>query len=912
MPKTKFLNLLFSCLLFACAHGANFTLKTSVNDTDFDWTVGDSYEGGKAPTGNDDTVIIPANITAKVIAGDNASFNLINSIKRIKPEAGAKLQVEVQSENVTNVLECIVSSLDHQAELGKPAGMLEKTGPGTLMLGKDVARRIFKGTYGYDYAVDMAVTQGTLILPQNSDPNRRWLVVGAVHIAESASLMLSSPTNFQVHAYGLSGAGTLFYPNKDVDSEGGTLYALFNVNATDEIEKSVFSGKISGYVKFQITHPAVVHLVGTGSDFSGTPVVTGRLGVKCFGNTKEISSIGVGNVNFSGADCIVEYLGTVPETTDKPFWWSAYSTFDAGAFGGITFTEKFSYTKAGQYVVHLTGSNTTECVLSNEFVSAVNDDETLKGTPCVRKSGSGTWRMADNAKRNIHGVIAVEDGTLKFDSIAECGVMCSLGYSDALRECAYGAFDTLADVDYAFLLGGESTAGTLEYSGTVAAGNATRPMAVKSKGRFVSDSAMFCLENVYSLGSGVKTLVLAGDSRHGNCATELSDGFENGSKLAVDKEGAGTWELVRPTSFTGPLTSHGGVLRVDNRPYRWYRICFTENGYGSSRYDTTYSLGQDEDGSAVAQGDTERTTVQLLEMALYDAEGNNLLSGFQTGEPESSLQQFAFDGNYASQDPQSVVIGSTAYKKVKFRTDGLVRNLFDNENTKMCGYATSSSKGITLGDSSSWMVLVARLPEDAPEAVKIDFMSSVTSASTPKSCNGRILTAFRLDGSADGINWDEGIAQNDALAAPVKGARWYSDPNASAAYGKRPGKGFEITQKAPVAGHAFTSVGAANGGVVDIVGTPYTVSGLVIDVSASAGIISNVVFAAEGRIDVVNVESLDFDSLELPGDYSHLEGCGNLSGWRLRINGEDSVRIKVTSAGGKLTLRKCGLKVIFR
>jgi hypothetical protein len=210
------------------------------------------------------------------------------------------------------------------------------------------------------------------------------------------------------------------------------------------------------------------------------------------------------------------------------------------------------------------------------------------------------------------------------------------------------------------------------------------------------------------------------------------------------------------------------------------------------------------------------------------------------------------------------------------------------------------------------MVLVARLPEDAPEAVKIDFMSSVTSDPTPKSFNGRILTAFRLDGSVDGINWDEGIAQNDKLAAPVKGARWYSDPDVSAAYGKRPGKGFKITQKAPAACHAFTSVGAANGGVVDIIGTPYTVSGLVIDAAASAGIISNVVFAAEGCIDVVNVETLDFDSLELPGDYSHLEGFRNLTGWKLRINGEDGVRMNVTSAGGKLVLKKRGLKIVIR
>ena len=64
--------------MLVSAHGANFTLNTSVHDTDFDWTLGDNYEGGSAPTGDADTVIIPADVIAKVTAGDNASYNLIH------------------------------------------------------------------------------------------------------------------------------------------------------------------------------------------------------------------------------------------------------------------------------------------------------------------------------------------------------------------------------------------------------------------------------------------------------------------------------------------------------------------------------------------------------------------------------------------------------------------------------------------------------------------------------------------------------------------------------------------------------------------------------------------------------------------------------------------------------------------
>ena len=125
----KFLNLLVFSLAFAHVYGATFTLDNSVHEQDFDWTKGENYVDGKAP-GQNDTVIIPANITAKVIAGENPSFDLVNSLYRIKPSAGAKLRVVAEGEeNVTNCLTCIVGSLD-TAPLSKtkPDGMLEKTG----------------------------------------------------------------------------------------------------------------------------------------------------------------------------------------------------------------------------------------------------------------------------------------------------------------------------------------------------------------------------------------------------------------------------------------------------------------------------------------------------------------------------------------------------------------------------------------------------------------------------------------------------------------------------------------------------------------------------------------------------------------------------------------------------------------
>ena len=62
--------------------------------------------------------------------------------------------------------------------------------------------------------------------------------------------------------------------------------------------------------------------------------------------------------------------------------------------------------------------------------------------------------------------------------------------------------------------------------------------------------------------------------------------------------------------------------------------------------------------------------------------------------------------------------------------------------------------------------------------------------------NGRNLTAYRLDASIDGVRWDVGIAQDDALEPPETAGRWYSEPTKSN-FGKRPNKGFVIDSPTP-------------------------------------------------------------------------------------------------------------------
>jgi len=882
------------CVLFA----DDYELKLELSGSDsIDWSDAASYTGSHSSgPSSGDTVYIPDGMTVKVTAG-TASWTSLNNIPKVIPVAGSVLEINVpDSYEGAAVLQTPISGID----IGgiDRIGKLIKKGGGVLEFasyGKVVYNKVI-----YDYYVNIDVKEGCLRLYGKGQNSKEPFFHGAVNVAENAMLKICNVGYTYIAE--LNGAGRVTLDN----TQAQRIY----LNGTGP---SSYSGFMDGKIRVDIT--AGRHdIIGAENTFDGSICLSGSAvcGYTKMGMDNKSGSVGKGNFNFSGTSGIV-YLGTEDDISDKPLWLSQNAFIDSGEHGGLTFLGKMSYSgETGMRILTLRGSNADNpCIIAGTFPLKSAEDGTVM---YIKKAGTGTWRFAGGDKnRSSLGVIDVQEGTLQFESIAEKGVLCSLGYSTNLYN-GVTTFESAKKVNYAFVLGSENALGTMEYTGIASARCSTRPMAIRTNGRFISDSAPYCLENVYALGSGERTLTLAGSANHENAATGISDGTDGG-RLSVEKEGAGTWKLLRPTTFTGPVIARGGVLRVDNskdRKYRWFRMCFTENGYGSSRYDTTLSCGTNANGVVRTPSNTEKCTIQLLELALYDSEGNNLLKGFTSGEP-SAISQYDYNGYYVCQEPSTVVLESRG--EYWFNTaNGQLYNLFDGKSSKTVGYTTSSSTGITVDNPDSWMKLVVRLPDDAPEAVRVDFMSGVGTNSTVASYNGRIATAFRLDGSVDGANWDLGIAQDDALVAPASSGKWHSDPDGDTVYGKRPGKGFEITKAIPDSSfsHSFTCVGASNGGVIDIVGSPYTVSGLVVDASVSAGAISNVVFSAEGTVYIENVADMDADSISLPGDYSHLDGVENLSKWEFSVGGESFINRILTVENGKLCLRKRGLRVIFR
>ena len=111
---------------------------------------------------------------------------------------------------------------------------------------------------------------------------------------------------------------------------------------------------------------------------------------------------------------------------------------------------------------------------------------------------------------------------------------------------------------------------------------------------------------------------------------------------------------------------------------------------------------------------------------------------------------------------------------------------------------------------------------------------------------------------------------------------------------------------------SFTVVGAANGALLEVLGDPITVTGLVVDASAPAGAISNVVFAIGGTLDVRDAALAADLPLDLPGDYAHLAGIENLSKWNLTMDGAACRARAISVKDGKLSLIQRGIRIIVR
>jgi len=600
---------------------ANVVLAdVNIKDGATDWNSLSSYQEGRLPSANEN-VIIPAGATVTLDVSDSDSWDLVATLGRIVPtDAGSRLVVNVGSGEATLTTPFAAQNVFSDSDVGE----LVKDGAGTLALGavgKYVNQE--KGTR-CDYYVSLTVNAGKIRLPQNvSTAGNFWY--GDIVLAENGTLETISLAS-----------GVTIYPNMSVRTLTGT----GTVTGTSDRQLQVsgtctFAGKVTGAAVLAVS--GRVSLTGTASDTSRAMVVNGNYDalsaagakgiafVASFGEKGKPSSIGsAADLETSVWGGGVVYLGS-GERTDKNFkvrdqnLYPGYNFIDGGANGGLEWAGAWTQNEwhGDETKVHrivLTGSNATECVMSGAFRNYTQGGNWYPFY--VIKKGTGTWRMANNANRTNGGGFAIEEGTLRYDSLSEAGTVCALGKADYLTENYTGKDLENHRVDYAFLLGSDK-GGTMEFTGTDAATCSTRPVAVKGQGGFkVSGTGAFDFTGISPFETGAE-LVLETSRTDGQVkVSKITDGTD-GKSLSVTKKGSGTMAIDGELSFSGKLKVEAGTLDVKGYgvfPYTWFRWILKEKAVNCARYADIKDKWSNSGADAVLR-------MEMQELALFDKNG---------------------------------------------------------------------------------------------------------------------------------------------------------------------------------------------------------------------------------------------------------------------------------------------------
>lgn len=682
-----------------------------------DWSDETKWSGG-APTANS-TVQFPNPVTANV--DDDTCAAVSSFYKIILADAGGKIAFDVSSNSVCTALIC-------------GGGSLEKTGSGILRLdGYEESDYISYGGYGnYNLLGGFDVIEGGLAWPDNKASVQA--TYGHVHLAAGATFYIS--TTKATNIGGLSGEGIV----TNTAAETQTLY----IGYPDKDDHDSFAGEIGGAVGLIVA--CEQKLLGSRNVFSGVAKPRGGADGKVGGvmsfvaageNANDPSSLGLnGDLSHLAGGCF-RYIGPGGERTFKRLmlWQDAAHavTLDAGPNGGLEFAgEWFNFNSTadpksrsmGELV--LSGSNlTTACSFSGKFRAELTDTNDCPVATRFTKKGPGVWHLQDHAERLNRGVVAVQEGTLRYDSVEEQGVVCSLGLSTVLCENYYGPWDESRKVDHAFELGAAQTQGTLEFAGSNTCATMTRPIALAGDGVLMAsgaDGAGINYDGVSALagGAAVKTLTLAGDSTADNYVGGVRDGQ---GRIAVVKEGAGTWTLRGDQTFSGDLTVKAGTLVVQKKkPFDWFRLTVTESGNANmtSRQIAFY----DKDGTYVNWGMTWN---------------KNRVAPYYSGTtPTTSETGY----RYRNLGPSEATFGRSDY--------GLNNSTFASLFSQG-GSASFACYGInpaSPSNPSTWVPIVFRMPKGSNAIVAFDYAPYAGASYLA-------VKAYTLEGSADGQHWYE-------------------------------------------------------------------------------------------------------------------------------------------------------------
>jgi autotransporter-associated beta strand protein len=265
--------------------------------------------------------------------------------------------------------------------------------------------------------------------------------------------------------------------------------------------------------------------------------------------------------------------------------------------------------------------------------------------------------------------------------------------------------------------------------------------------------------------------------------------------------------------------------------------------------------------------------LQLSELQLLDADGNNVASGLVKSANELVAGTFVDGGIYGYGNNE----GSD--------------KLFDNNpDTKMCAINNSMD-----GAVEKYRVFTLRLPDNAAPVCGYNF---VTANDFP---SGRSPAAWIVEGSDDGETWTL-LDERTDVEQPFS---VYTSINH--------GKPYAFTQKiekGEIPGDSFVIV---DGGATLRLDDPNaTIGALRIDCAAGAGAIEWFHPAARGKIELINVSD-DFlcSNYIVPIDIKGVKNITNLNTWVVTINGKLS-NVRARYRNGSIILLHAGLTVTIR
>ena len=762
----------------------------------------------------------------------------------------------------------------------------------------------------YGYNVNISVEKGVLNMPvagANTKFSYKELVVG-----EDGKIVLPTSGNPTVYCARIDCAGV-------ITNTGGYL-SLYQDSATVQ-NPGIITGSIGGSFRFYQTTPLIFSNVNnacttilrpSSSQFANP--VQNYVGLLKIGKTTEKTS-SIGSISVIGAQgngVLYKYLGEESEETDKNYYFSPIGTpqrvymngWDAGSYGGITFKGQwaqgtwnnaaFVVGATTQQPLLLTGENTEHpCVLGNDLDI---------GPAYIIKRGSGIWRFNATKGKKNDGVIAVEDGTIQFESIDDAGRVSSLGVSTNLHGNYSAAFDDTKKVPYAFALGSAGHEGKMEFVGetTNAAVSTTRPFALFGNGRIVNSGNRRLGLGGFGPGSdGAKTLTLGGS--RADCGVI----YDVTGNVSVVKTGSGGWTLSGNQRFTGALRVEAGVLSVSNPTnYTWFRFKVLE---GKLYHDYVVGTATATDAKYAHQHNFE-------EFALYDAHGVRQNLGMTY--PDHASHPDAASSDYVSGYFAELPAGQMAPGREGFwyyyRYDTYSLNALCNDTLDVVAgtrrpFMSWYSDSTTLTTCSALtrpekaLPIVMHLPAGANEIRSYDLV--VSARSSPYS--------FSLEGSKDGLAWDMLHSVTNYAGFPEVDC-WYSDGTEFA-----PGQtrtGFAIP-RAPTCTllDNVSSVSVAAGATLRAEGEVSPLRAVTVDAEAGMGTIDGFSFSGDGgTLTVANMDT-SAAAVTLPGAYSNDGGTlSNVADWSLVVNGRPTSGYTIAAEGGALTLARRGLLMLIR